>query len=214
MKILLNILFLLHFFDIFGQSKFEKLNTLEQSYVIQSDDFLKKNIGEKHFNNYFSFNWFWYYSQQGTITRFPKYVEDSTVTHIMTDYKLIIPEISYSETIVLIYDAKQNIRYFRDSVEIPNYILFKRELEMIDTLEVNAAITKANIKLTNNNYGSSCSYDKNLNRFVWTIVDTVVPFDSLNNSYTVSQYYLDAFDGQLLKEEKNIEIHYMPRGVR
>jgi len=177
----------------------------------QSDSFLIKSLSQQTVDNYFKANSIYHYIQNDNILTFPNDITNPQVTHIITSYTLTIPELNIETTTDLVFNRKTNCYYFKDSTEIPSYILNNRSRDLLDTGEIKKILVQNGIAYDNINLGQ-CYYDDSLKMYVYSANETVVPFDRETFQETVNRYKLNASNGKIFSIDKNVIINLKPRG--
>ncbi|HET6993248.1 MAG TPA: hypothetical protein VFJ43_18075 [Bacteroidia bacterium] len=209
MKVVQCIVFLLSVqFAGIAQNKIDNLNGIEKMYVGHSDDFLMKIIGKERFETYIHFNSIWYYAERDSILTFPKSILDDSVTNVVIDYWLIIPEIKLGETIEITYTKSLDNWSIKDSSKIPKYILENKSRDLLDTSAIYQLLIKRNIN--KDKCKLSCAFNRDFNRFTYLVEEEIIPFNAEKGIITQNEYVIDALTGQFLSEDKNVEIISIP----
>ncbi len=196
---------------LWGQKTKDRFNVAEKQYISQSDSFLIKALSRQTVDKYFKANSIYHYIQNDNKLTFPNDITNPQVTHIITSYALTIPELNIETTADLVFNKKTNCYYFKDSTEIPSYILKKGDRDLLDTGEIKKILVQNGVAYDNIDLGQ-CYYDDSLKIYAYSANETVVPFDRETFKETVNRYKLNASSGRIYNIDKNVVINLKPRG--
>jgi hypothetical protein len=191
-----------------GQSRFDKLTQVEKVYLSKSDSFISNRISKVRFEKYFKFHYLFSYKTNKDFTTFGHSKEQNSMVKIT--YEMAIPELFMEAEPVVIYDMLNDKCYLADSFDIPDFLRYNTELDLLDTSEIRIALVRNGLPENKLELGR-CYYNDSFHRYVWAINEVIVSFDKYTLRKTINHYTVDGLTGQILKVDSNLLIDRTPR---